>query len=290
MIADRDDYTQEGIWRPGRLWSLWDMLRFHADKFMSVLNILSNVESLLMGNAFFKVPTNAPFVASQLETLIDLLRDLRLPVSVKKAEEIHLIMTDMANEAMTQLVKRKCEDLRNRIEDELEGRALYVVYSNVELLEGPALFGAAVDKAFPSARHDIAEAGKCLAFRRSTACVIHLMRTLEVGLACLADALGLHLTTENWNTILNEVENEIRSRTKATHGDEWKDVQEPYFAEAATHFRLVKNAWRNHAVHARVKYTDEEAEDIYQSVRAFMRHLAKRLAEPSPPSVNALAR
>jgi hypothetical protein len=187
------------------------------------------------------------------------LLDLQLPVSLKKAESLHLIMTKMADPSMNHMAKRSFEELRERIEHELEGRAIYVVSSRVELLEGSEPpFGIGVDNKFPSAHYDIEEAGKCLALRRPTASVMHLMRALEVGLACMAQALSLILTTENWNTILNDIVSEIRSRTKATHGQQWKDVDEPFFTEAATHFRLVKNAWRNHAAHAKVKYTDEE--------------------------------
>jgi hypothetical protein len=77
------------------------------------------------------------------------------------------------------------------------------------------------------------------------------------------------------------MEKEIRSRTKETHGEDWKNIDEPFFSEAATHFRFLKNGWRNHAMHARVKYTEEEADEIYRSVRALMRHLSERLCETS---------
>ena len=147
------------------------------------------------------------------------------------------------------------------------------------MLYDPSPFGDNVDNKFPSSRYDISEAGRCLALKRSTACVLHLMRALEVGLASLAGALGRTLTTENWNTILSDIETEIRSRTKATHGPTWKDKDEPFFAESATHFRFIKNAWRNHAMHAKDKYTEEQAEEIYDSVRSFMRHLSERLSE-----------
>ena len=113
------------------------------------------------------------------------------------------------------------------------------------------------------------------------------MRVLEIGLGSLSLSLGLQMATKNWNVILDQIEAEIRRRSNATHGPKWKDEDEPFFAEAATHFRLLKNAWRNHAAHARAKYTDEEAEEIYASVRAFMRHLAKRLCEPALPSPGA---
>ena len=110
------------------------------------------------------------------------------------------------------------------------------------------------------------------------------MRALEVALESLANALGLSLANQNWNTILNDIENEIRSRTKATHGSTWKDKDEPFFAEAATHFRFIKNGWRNHTMHRKDKYTDEEAEAIYESVRSFMRHLSERLSEEGQSS------
>ena len=49
-----------------------------------------------------------------------------------------------------------------------------------------SLFGGKVDSAFPSAHHDIGEAGTCYATDRNTACVMHLMRVLELGLSAFA--------------------------------------------------------------------------------------------------------
>ena len=89
----------------------------------------------------------------------------------------------------------------------------------------------------------------------------------------------MSMTTETWNTSLNDIDNKIRSRTKKSLGEKWNDVDEQFFAEAATHYRFVKNAWRNRAMHGRDKYTEEEAKDIYDSVRSFMRHLSERLSE-----------
>ena len=61
---------------------------------------------------------------------------------------------------------------------------------NVPYYETRPLFGPDVFNNFSSANDDIDEAGKCLALGRGTACVMHLMRVLEVGLAALASALG----------------------------------------------------------------------------------------------------
>jgi hypothetical protein len=43
---------------------------------------------------------------------------------------------------------------------------------------------------------------------------------------------------------------------------------------------MLKDGWRNYAMHAREKYTEEQAEDVYRSTRSFMRHLATKLSEP----------
>ena len=263
--------------------SLWDMLRFHADKFVEILNILNTVEGLMAVPQ--PIAVNRPLLRhfhTNVQRLEKLLQEMNLQVSAKKANQVHVMLTNVEQkdaEPWGVVLKRSCEELRERIAHELEGKAFYYISDRVHLLSDSPLFGDEVDRAFPSAQYDISESGRCLALRRSTACVVHLMRALEVALASLANALGMTLAAENWNTILNDIETEIRSRTKATHGQAWKDRDEPFFAEAAAHLRFIKNGWRNHAMHRRQKYTDEEAEAIYESGRSFMRHLSQRLSE-----------
>jgi hypothetical protein len=141
-------------------------------------------------------------------------------------------------------------------------------------------FGTIAVERFPAVEHDVEEAGKCLALGRSTACVMHLMRILEVGLVAMMTSLGLPPKNENWQSYIQDIEAAIRSRNKHTHGPQWKDVDEPIYSEAATHFHMLKNAWRNHAMHSKQAYTTEKAQQIYDSVSAFMAHLAEKLPQP----------
>ena len=120
------------------------------------------------------------------------------------------------------------------------------------------------------------EAGKCFALARYTACVFHLMRILEAGLNALGDSLGLTVAT-NWNRAITDIETEIGARSYATHPG-WR-TDEPFYSEAATHFRMVKNAWRNHTMHIKERYDEERARSVLNSVSDFMRHLAGRLHE-----------
>ena len=156
--------------------------------------------------------------------------------------------------------------------------ALTLPIGLADLFEEPTkAFGTAAVDAFPSIQFDVEEGGKCLALGRYTASVFHCMRIMEVGLEALSGALELEIAP-NWNNALNLIEKEIRSRSVATHGANWKD-DEAFYSEGAAHFRVVKNAWRNHTMHRRETFDEERARGILQSTADFMRHLATRLTD-----------
>jgi hypothetical protein len=123
----------------------------------------------------------------------------------------------------------------------------------------------AVEKAFPSTRYDLEEAGDCFALARYTASVFHLMRVMEAGLKTVAKALGIAYSS-NWGRCLAEI-------------DKQGQQSEPFFAEAATYLKSVKNVWRNPTMHVERMYSEQEAERIFNAVQAFMQHLASRLTE-----------
>jgi hypothetical protein len=141
------------------------------------------------------------------------------------------------------------------------------------------LFGNSVDKSFPSVKYDIAEAGNCFALNRYTACVFHLMRVLEIGLAVFAKQFNVSSDHSNWHNIIEQIESKIRGMgSDPAKTANWKSEQE-FYAKIASHFMFLKDAWRNNAMHAREKYTGEEAKRIMENVRAFMQKLATKFSE-----------
>lgn len=159
--------------------------------------------------------------------------------------------------------------------DEIDGTPLLTLDSrHSTYFEMGAPFGEAVNDAFPSADFDLVEAAKCRAVGRWTACVMHLMRVLEVGLATLARHYNVTVDS-NWNKTLNEIEAKTREVGRRSHGAE----AEQWAAEAATHLRFVKNAWRNQAMHPRQTYDEDRAVIIFDSARSFMQHLSEKLSE-----------
>jgi hypothetical protein len=72
-----------------------------------------------------------------------------------------------------------------------------------------------------------------------------------------------------------ELTRPLQERTTAWRGDE------SFYSNVTANLRAVKDAWRNPTMHVERNYTDEEALDVWNSVRAFLRHIATKLSEIS---------
>ena len=164
-------------------------------------------------------------------------------------------------------------ELAERVRDELNARTFMAVepsrtwaYTAKELI-----FGTEVAEAFPTAAYDLDEAGKCYALGRSTACVFHLMRIVEIGMRTLCDALGAEFPDKgSWAKVLNErLEPAINALPE---GKRKQDLQ-----QARAHLHAIRLAWRNDTMHPKATYTDDEAGEVLRHVETFMKHLSTRL-------------
>ncbi len=145
----------------------------------------------------------------------------------------------------------------------------------MQYFENPKLFGEEVFIAFPSATDDIAEAGTCLALERSTACVMHLMRTIEVALKALADSVGVGQQND-WGAYIREIYKALERQVKAA-GAQTPDHQ--FYGEAAAQIDNVKRAWRNPSMHVDKSYSQPRAEEILLATKSLMSHLATKVSE-----------
>ena len=199
------------------------------------------------------------------ETLDDLRRKLKNP----NAESITLHwLADQVRNLQRLILKEMKRKLFVYIQPET---AKYFGTANE-----PDLFGKAVSVAFPSSRRDIEEAGAAIATMRYTASVFHQMRALEAGLTAFGDVFGVSLAHTNWGIAIDQIESKIRDMHK---DPAWKliphckDLQAKY-AQAASTFGVVKDAWRNYTMHGRNFYDLAEAEHIFGNTRVFMQKLA----------------
>jgi len=144
------------------------------------------------------------------------------------------------------------------------------------------LFGALVDVKFPNASRDIAAAGRCFALDEWTACVSHLMRSLESPLQFFANRVGVTFPgptdLENWRNIVDQMCSKIEAEVKRLEGtpkSHARNEELQLLGDVALDFRHFKNAWRNNVAHGREWYDEREAERVYGAVEHFMQRMAE---------------
>ena len=166
------------------------------------------------------------------------------------------------------------DEFQGRLRDELNAAfCLAIEARHIPYYSTTRRFGNAVGDRFPTAADDIEEAGKCLALGRSTACVFHLMRALEIGLQAFAQKLEITLDKErNWQLIINSVNGSIKRLPSTTH--EEKEFLARCSA-AALFLQQAKDAWRNDVMHPRATYSEEQAEEIDGVAKSLMGKLAE---------------
>jgi hypothetical protein len=267
---------------PYRLVSLWDMLRFYAEDFCYA--------SLLIGQIYMDLQSKMPqetswmAVSGATKALERHCRNIGLPVTLRQIERVNdLMQNGILSQTPSGFARlgREIADISARLVDELRAKQILLM-PDAHLTyyeQSEPLFGAPVASNFSSASYDIAEAGKCYSLNRSTACVFHLMRVLEVGLGPLAKRFNVPCDHTNWETVINRIEKAINEIDRdPNRPPNWKDERE-FWSQCASHFRVVKDAWRNYTAHARGKYDEQEALDMLGNVRGFMQKLATRLHE-----------
>jgi hypothetical protein len=162
--------------------------------------------------------------------------------------------------------------------------------SDAGFFDNYLLFGFDVAKKFPQANIEIKAAGTCYAIGGYNACVFHLMRAAEVGARSMVTRLKVqkHLIRNgrpiplelcDWGTLIAALEKGVQALSQGTATSKRKKDNFEFYNHAVGAFRNFKDAWRNNVSHMRKDYKQDEAKDIIDNTRQFMRHLATKLQE-----------
>ena len=264
---------------PYRLVSLWDM-EFIATKALRGLDLLTRIDCTigLVGDASINSPIYHRVCAEQLDELTTVLKDIGLLSQSKRAADMATFVRKHNKHPTTQEIG----NLRLLINYDLDGFKFEAIpRDRVPYYEAIHLFGDEVHNSFFSAAYDIKEAGTCYSLGRWTACVFHLMRVLEITLAALGKVFEVSLAHTNWAPALDQIESRIREMHKDPTWKALPDVkdQQEFYSQAASHFGILKDAWRNYTAHARGKYDQSECLLVLNNVDSFSRKLATRLHE-----------
>jgi hypothetical protein len=213
-------------------------------------------------------------ISKNLRTIRKQCERLDLKVALSCIEEG---LYDLKQELVKlEVVGKIYDDLSVTIRREMENiNFFYMPSKQTRFYHKNELFGYEVAAKFPSLEFDIVEAGNCFAMGRSTACVFHLMRIMEVGVQTFGRLLGVTLPEDKeWQAILNNIKTKINAEIEVRPKKN-KDPEIVVWSQIHAHLGSVKLGWRNRVMHPHDKYTLDEAEDLIGHVKAFMKTLTK---------------
>src|SRR5579883_2126097 len=235
--------------QPNGLMSLWDMLEIDGSKFVSAMQAMITIEAALSAyegdelNEIISLDREDDKKIYEQTILVLIVSCVALGAKYTAKAAIRLQKLIEEKRCSYGEMKRLLRDIRDRFRDELDDAKLFGINASSAKFYDKVP-SASVQEAFPRSCFDLIEAGKCIALDRSTAAVLHLMRALEPPLSAMAAGVDVPLK-DNWNTILNDIENKVRgkdedgSRTKYWAG---RKEEQAFFADASNVFFHIKNA------------------------------------------------
>lgn len=141
----------------------------------------------------------------------------------------------------------------------------------------------ATKKSFPSARIEMAHAGRCHAVGMYTAAVFHSIRAVEIGLRAMATSLNVAfpfpLEQADQENVISQIESKIVDLKKMPKSAQ-KDEDQNFYSKAAIEFRYFKDGWRVRMAHTRETYKESQALGVIEHAASFLGILATRLKEP----------
>ncbi len=275
--------------RPGRLWSLWDIMKpFAVDAFLAIKEVLGNYKSF---NLASQIPNAVPdmqpnFVMPQewrdheakFWTLIrPWFEELDMDASLRSIDKISSILK---NENATfgkyfELTK----EFDGRLSDQMRGRHfLSLSLSEASAFISPLSGWTEIVKALPETQRDIEEARKCQALSRNAASIFHSLQVVEVGMIELGKEIGVTDHMPGWNATRAKLGEIIRKKHQERTVFEKENFV--FIEQIQGTIESLNSAWRNKVSHANGKFslltadfTTDITEEILMATRSFMRRL-----------------
>lgn len=284
-----------------RLYTLAEMQEFNVARILELVRKLSLIDGFrfLNGNVGLGNPVKAdyeidfgklnvePFLANLHELGVFLLES-ELVTSKGYVDRIEALMK---RPTFLSSFVTEYDKLHSTIHVEIGQKYFFRLSESEKALFQPTkdrpIYGSEVRENFSSAADEIDEAAKCLALGRSTACVFHLMRAMEITLLAVRKCLALPESTEprerNWGMILQSLRDEVKRRKKLQSSG-WKNLADQhFFPDLLGSMTAVKEAWRDPTMHVEKRYLPDEANEIFWTVRTLMQKIASRMNQGGLP-------
>jgi len=203
---------------------------------------------------------------------------IALPMTAKQANRL---VADLA-EFTPKNIHDKLLELETRFQDEIENIKFFWV--NPELIryyDNTELAGSDFKEKFPRGNGELIEAGNCLALGRYTACVFHLMRSLEIALIALESTLAIarpHRGQERtWGKTLERIGNKIDEYDRLPPAN-WASDQ-TFYKQVRALLNAIKSPYRDSTMHVESSYDEAGAQSVFNVSVEALKHIATKLRE-----------
>jgi hypothetical protein len=285
----------------GRLWSLWELMNQFNAKWVCMRTVnFTNLEdhySQLAGQP-------VPITSQQMDEVF--IKQLgfaiaeceRLGLGDVKTKLIRMRATVILGKMDASALSREACHARQSFVDALDRmKYVFIEPDLTPYVDQDALFGPIVAADFPTANRDIKEAGNCLAIGANTAAVFHLMRASELAMRAFCGHLGfvevlqkrdptgqgnhdyIPLEYATCEKILGQLKGKIEARLDTIPDKRQKHEAQEFYGPIAEELWALKEAWRNHVMHARKQYLREDAVAVMAHVKRLMTKLVERVQE-----------
>jgi hypothetical protein len=262
-----------------KLVSLLDMKEYFAGRVLYVAQCLEHCKFCSVGD-FKKTPDGQKEIADYLAYVDSDLRFLGLELTRVYAERLRSSLAEVVSK---DTLADDLVTLDGRLRDELA--AIYFFHITPEqkrYYNKTDLFGETFKANFPTANSEVIEAGNCFAFGRHTACVYHLMRSMEIALRVLFVSLGMPQqiwSITKWNKVLDRIKGKIEKNNKNLADDAAWQADRAFYESAHAFIAALRVPIRNATMHVESTYDETGAENVFGAVKSFMRHIADKLKE-----------
>jgi len=251
---------------PYKLWSLEEILKIGAERYISLGKILRKVELELEALA----GAHEPLTGEKLILLRALMFGLKTECHGLFLSPLAVtVQNNIARLGKVTSADPKYEGgvlatLTDAINEEMKTQLfLYIQPHKAKYYERTNnSFVEKFPERFPKAYKELWQAGNCFAIDQYSACVFHCMRAAEIGLRSLAVHLKVKppkdTTYAQWGDLIGAIQREVDRLRSGGNVKQTKAIKEKitFCSDALSHFRNLKDAYRNHVAHVRTDYTE----------------------------------
>jgi hypothetical protein len=261
---------------PYGLWSLWDMLEAYGHVYFRGADELATARGKLHAWALqHPGECHLPRGGDVHRLVIAALHRAAAACASVPLGRLSREIDRAINEHGKAVIVDRCgvalRNVAERFHDELEDKKfLHVPNEFASFYDQDELFGKDVFEKFKDSRADIKNAGNCYALGQPTACVFHVMRSMEIVVRKLARRPHMEITITpktTWRMITGAMDKKIAAMPD---GNIREKKRKENWEEARANLHHVGSVWRNSTMHPAKTYTQPQARDVLDACRVFM--------------------